>query len=126
MTRTFVLTSARDREGAARAVAAAPTLPDMCVTSPSREARETAAYAVGGRWVLTVDEPLLVARTPGESGADVLARLAQAFRVVHATDTTVALMVCDGLDVLGATSFVLDDAALLRLADDLDRAVSLP
>ncbi len=35
-------------------------------------------------------------------------------------------IVCGRLDILGATAFVLDEAGLLRLADDLERALPLP
>ena len=126
MSRTFVFASALEPVAAARAVAVTPARPDLCVISPSASARETAAFAVNGRWVFTVQEPLLAARAPAESGADVVARFAQALRGVRAYDARSPLIVCDGLDILGASTFVLDEAGLMRLADDLERALSLP
>jgi hypothetical protein len=124
--RTFIFVSTSDRNAAARAVANAPGQPDLCVISPSAAARQTAAFAVGGRWVFTVEEPLLAARVPAETGDDVLARLAQALRGIRAYDARLPLIVCDGLDILGATAFVLDEGGLTRLADDFERALPLP
>src|SRR5262249_61483140 len=94
--------------------------PDLCVTSPTSSARAAAAVACAGRLVLTIEEPLLAARTSGESGGDVLARLIQALRGVAATEAQAPLIVCDQLDVLGATAFVLDEAGLARLTGDLE------
>jgi hypothetical protein len=56
----------------------------------------------------------------------VAARLARALHGVRAYDARSPLIVCDRLDVLGATTFVLDEAGLMRLADDLERALPLP
>jgi hypothetical protein len=126
MSRTFVFASALEPRAAARAVAAAPAPPDLCVISPSASARDTTAFALDGRWVFTVEEPLLAARLPAESSADVVARLARALHGVRAYDARSPLIVCDRLDVLGATTFVLDEAGLMRLADDLERALPLP
>jgi hypothetical protein len=126
MSRTFVLASAYEPEGAARAAAAAPRTPDLCVISPSAAARRTSGFAVGGRWVFTVEEPLLAPQAPGETGADVLARLARALRAVQAFDAHAPLIVCDGLDILGASTLALDEHGLMRLADDLERALPLP
>lgn len=122
MNRTFILASAHDRQAAARAVESAGTPPDLAVVSPSREARETAVYAAGG-YVFTVEEPLLVARNPAESGADVLARLAGGLRTAWAYDAQAPLIVCEQLDILGATAFALDEDGLLRLADALENAL---
>jgi broad specificity phosphatase PhoE len=126
MSRTFVFVSAGDPQAAARAVAEAPAEPDLCVVSPSDAARETAAFALRGRWVFTVEEPLLAAHVPLESGDDVLARLAQALRAIQACDGRSPLVVCDELDILGATAFLIDEAGLARLSDDLERALPLP
>ncbi|HEX6703084.1 MAG TPA: hypothetical protein VF101_20335 [Gaiellaceae bacterium] len=126
MSRTFVLASALEPPAAAQAVEAAPVAPDLCVVSPSPSARETAAVAVGGRWVFTVEEPLLAARVPAESGDDVLARFAQALRGARARDAESLLIVCDRLDILGANALLFDEAGLTRLADDLDRSLPLP
>jgi hypothetical protein len=98
----------------------------MVVRSPSALAREAAAIAVGGRWVFTVDEPLLASRAPGESGGDVLGRLARVLRGVQALDVQAPLIVCDRLDILGAGLFALDEEGLMRCADDLDQLRVLP
>jgi hypothetical protein len=123
MNRTFILTSAHDPEAAARATERAGRQPDICVVSPSDEAHETAAFAVGGRYVFTVEEPLLTARNAAESGADVLARLAGGLRAAWAYEAQTPLVVCGRLDILGATAFVLDEDGVLRLADALENAL---
>jgi hypothetical protein len=56
----------------------------------------------------------------------VLARLAQAMRGLAAYDARAPLVVLDGLDVLGASAFTLDEAGLMRSADDLERALPQP
>jgi hypothetical protein len=96
------------------------------VTSPSRLARGTAARATDGRWVFTVEEPLLAARRSGESGDSVLSRVTQGLRDVLVYDAGVTLIVVDGLDILGPAAFVLDETGVTRLDDDLDRALPLP
>ena len=126
MGRSFIFASALEPEAAARAVAASPQPPDLIVTSPSQLARETAAHAVDGRWVFTVGEPLLASRNPGESGDNVLWRVTRGLRDLLVYDARVTLVVVDGLDILGAGAFVLDEAAVMRLADDLDHALPLP
>jgi broad specificity phosphatase PhoE len=124
--RWFIFASALAPEAAARAVAAAPQPPDLIVTGPSQLARETATRAVDGHWVFTVEEPLLAARRPGESGDNVLSRVTQGLRDLLVYDAGVTLIVVDGLDILGASGFVLDETAVMRLADDLDQALPLP
>ena len=126
MARSFLFVSSFNPEAARRAVLASPLELDLVVISPSAVARETAGYAVGGRWVFTVAEPLFAARAFAESGADVLARLAQAMRGLAAYDARAPLVVLDGLDVLGASAFTLDEAGLMRSADDLEGALLLP
>jgi len=126
MARSFLFVSSFNPEAARRAVLAPPLERDLAVISPSDAARETAGYAVGGRWVFTVEEPLLAARALAESGSDVLARLVQAMRGLAAYDARAPLVVLDGLDVLGASAFTLDEAGLMRSADDLERALPLP
>jgi broad specificity phosphatase PhoE len=124
--RSFIFASAFEPEAAAQAVAASPQPPDLIVTSPSPLARETAGLAVGGRWVFTVEEPLLAAQSPGESGDDVLWRVTRALRDLFVYDAVAPLVVVEGLDILGAAAFVLDGAAVIRLADQLNRALPLP
>jgi hypothetical protein len=127
MARSFLFVSSVNPEAARRAVLASPLEMDLAVISPSEAGRETAGYAVGGRWVFTVEEPLLAARAFAESGSDVLARLAQAMRGLAAYDARASpLVVLDGLDVLGASAFTLDEAGLMRSADDLERALPQP
>ena len=126
MSRTFILVSADDPVSAAEAVASVDTPPDVCIVSPSRKAHSTATTAVRGRWIELVEEPLLARRADDESGDDVMARLAQGLRGALALDGDLPLIVCDRIDILGATAFVLDEEGVGRLADDLDRAQSLP
>jgi hypothetical protein len=126
MPRVFVLVSSFKPEAARRAVLASPLEIDVAVISPSEEARETAGYAVDGRWLRIVEEPLLASRGFAESGADVLARLAQAMRGLDAYDARASLVVLDGLDVLGADVFTLDEEGLLRWADNLERLLPAP
>jgi hypothetical protein len=125
MARSFLFVSSFDARAALRAVLASPFEVDLAVISPSDAARETARYAVGCRWVFTVEEPLFGARALAESGPDVLARLAQAMRGLSAFDARAPLVVLDGLDVLGASAFTLDEAGLMRSAGDLERLLPL-
>ena len=126
MARSFLFVSSFNPEAARRAVLASPLEVDIALISQSEAALQTAGFAVGGRWVFTVEEPLLAARAYAESGADVLARLAQAMRGLAAYDARAPLVVLEGLDVLGASAFTLDEAGLMRSADDLERALPLP
>ncbi len=126
MSRIFILVSADDPVAAAEAVSSASAPPDVCLVSPTRKARAAATTAVRGRWISMVDEPLLAGRAEAESGEDVLARLAQGLRGALALDAALPLIVCDRIDILGATAFLLDEEGVERLADDLDRALSVP
>jgi broad specificity phosphatase PhoE len=126
MGRSFIFASALEPRAAARAVAASPQPPDLIVTSPSQLARETAARATDGHWVFTVEEPLLAARRSGESSDNLLSRVTQGLRDLLVYDAGVTLIVVDGLDILGAATFVLGETEVTRLADDLDRALPLP
>jgi hypothetical protein len=108
-------------------IAGAISVPiDLCVTSPSEAARATAATAKNGHWVFTVDEPLLASRERHESVSDVMARYAQALRVIAAYDTRAALVVCDELDMLGPAVVTLDDQGILQAADAIERRLPLP
>lgn len=108
--RRFVLASAVRPEDARRTAAELPEPIDLVVTSPTELAQQ-AASAVGNRWVFTLEEPLLAPRASGESGGDVLARFAQALRGVRARESSVSLVMCDTLDLLGGSTFVLDERA---------------
>jgi hypothetical protein len=119
--RRFVLASAVRPEDARRTAAELPEPIDLVVTSPTELARQAAARAVGNRRVFTVEEPLLAPRASGESGGDVLARFAQALRGVRACESSVALVMCDTLDLLGGSVFVLDEKGLMHVADALDQ-----
>ena len=79
------------------------------------------ATTVGDRWGFTLKEPLLSPRVSGESGGDVVGRFAQALRGVRASASSVSLVMCDTLDLLGGSTFVLDEEGLMRLADALDQ-----
>jgi hypothetical protein len=121
MARTYILASALHPHAAARAVADRPQRTDLVVTSPSALAREAATFAVQGRFVSTVEEPLLAPRAAAESGADVLGRIARALRGMRAFDAEAPLVVLETLEVLGAGVFLLDEEGLLRAADVLER-----
>ena len=126
MARSFLLVSALMPEAAARAVAAAPEPVDLVVASPSSVAHETAGYALRGRFVPTVDEPLLAMRVPREGDDDVLGRLAQALRTVCAYSGRAPLVVFEALDILGAGVFRLDEDGITRLAEALEQAQPIP
>ena len=119
--RRFVLASAVRPEDARRTAAELPEPIDLVVTSPTELAQQAAASVVGDRWVFTLKEPLLAPRASGESGGDVLARFAQALRGVHARESRVSLVMCDTLDLLGGSTFVLDEKGLMHVADALDQ-----
>jgi hypothetical protein len=124
--RRFLLTSARAAELAARTAAEVPERIDLVVTSPTALARQAVPVAVGDRWVFTVEEPLLGPRVRGETGGDVIARVAQALRGVPAYDSSAPLVICDSLDILGASVFVLDEDGVARAADGLEALLPLP
>jgi hypothetical protein len=100
--------------------------PDLCVTSPSRRARATAAFAFGGHFVPIMIEPMLAGRDPRESADDFAARHAQALRIVHAFDTRAALVVCDDHPARWAMPFFADGDELLRRAELIERELPLP
>jgi hypothetical protein len=111
--RTYLFVSAAEPILGAIAVSAAPTPPDLCVTSPSRRARATAAFACAGRVVRTIDEPLLARPRDSESSAGVAARFARALCVLRAFDARYILVVLDEVGLCGSSGFELDDEALL-------------
>jgi hypothetical protein len=126
MPRTILFVSSFAPEAARKAVLTSGLHVDLAVISPSTRARETAVFAVGGRWVFMLEEPLLASRAPAESGEDVIGRLAQAIRAIDAHDARALLVVVDGLDILGATALSLDEAGLVQAAEDLERLLPQP
>jgi hypothetical protein len=96
--RRFLLASAHRPEDARRSAAELPEPIDLVVTSPTELARQAAATAVGDRWVFTLEEPLLAPRASAES-----------------------VVMCDTLDLLGGSVFVLDEKGLTHVADALDQ-----
>jgi hypothetical protein len=73
-----------------------------------------------------MEEPLFAARAFAKSGADVLARFVRAVLGLVAYEARKPLVVLDGLDVLGSSTFTLDEKGLLRWATDLERALPSP
>jgi len=123
---TYTFVSSLQPTVSARVAAEAAEPIDLCVTSPSVDARTTAAAARNGHFVFTVDEPLLAGRVRDESVNDVRARYAQALRVIAAYNTRSALVVCDDLGVFGQTAVTMDGAGLFETADAIERALPLP
>lgn len=119
--RRFLLASALRPEEARGSAGELQDPIDLVVTSPTERARQAAASVVGDRWVFTLEEPLLAPRVSGESGGDVLARFAQALRGVRASRSSVSLVMCDTLELLGGSLFVLDERGLMHVADSLDQ-----
>jgi broad specificity phosphatase PhoE len=124
--RTYMIVSADEPVTAAAAITRAPTPPDLCVKSPSERARETAGLAFAGRYVRTIDEPLLAGRGPAESAADFAGRYAEALRVLYALDTRSAFVIFDALGAIGGTALLLDETSLLRIAEWIESEVPLP
>jgi hypothetical protein len=117
--RRFLLASAHRPEDARQIAAELPEPIDLVVTSPTELARQAAASTVGERWALTLEEPPLAPRASGESGGDVLAHFAH--RGVRARESSVSLVMCDTLDLLGGSVFVLDEKGLMHVADAPDQ-----
>jgi hypothetical protein len=92
--------------------------PDLCVTSPSPEAADTAVLACARHFVTILDEPVLARRRQTESWDDVAARFAQALLVVSADDTRAALVVCDAVADRWPIPLVLDGESMLERSDN--------
>jgi hypothetical protein len=122
--RTFVFVSALEPLAAARAVEEAPIGIDLCVAGPSGAARETAAFAVAGRPVRMVYEPLLASPGPGESRSTLAVREADALLALYALDTRAALVVWDELPADRPEFSVVDEWWLLHTAERIDLAQS--
>jgi len=123
--RTFVFVSALEPLAAAQAIWSAPTPVDLCVAAPSRTARETAAFAVAGRPVATVLEPLLAAPREGQTGAARAARAADALLALYALDTRTALVVWDDPETERWLPPVADEWWLLDRAERIGRGPAL-
>jgi hypothetical protein len=100
--------------------------PGLCVTSPTRQARATGAFACAGYFVPTIDEPMLAPRGPGESADDFAARFAEALRIVYAFAAQSVLVVCDRFPSGWEAPFCLDEEGLLRRAETIEHALTLP
>jgi hypothetical protein len=125
--RSYLVVSAREPLAAAAAAAAWPDgPPDLCITSPSDDARDTAAFVAAGRYVTTMNEPLLARRRPTESPDDFRDRFAMGLRIVSVYDTRASLVVCDELPDRQPTPFVLDGKSILRCATLLESEAPLP
>ena len=125
--RNYLFVSSREPLGAAAALwswAAGP--PDLCVTSPSAEAYDTAAFATAGHVVTTLDEPMLAPRQPDESWGDWEARYSEALLIVSAYDTAAALVVCDQFPDGWRAPFTVDGDGILQRAALLATEVPLP
>jgi hypothetical protein len=125
--RNYLVVTAGDRLEAAEAVRSWPKgPPDLCVTSPSDQARGTSAFIIAGHAVTTMHEPLLAHRRPTESVDDFRDRFATALRIVSVYNTRAALVVCDELPDRWPTPLVLDGESILRRAALLESEVPLP
>ena len=125
--RSYLVVTTREPLAAAVALGSWPAGPaDLCLTSPSVDAQDTASFATAGRSVPIFDERLLARRQPGEDWDDFRARFAEGLRVVSAYDTRAALVVCDEFPDRWTTPLVLDGDSILRLAGSLESEVQLP
>jgi len=124
--RNYLIVSADQPLGAAAAFQHAPTTPDLCVKSPSPAAKLTADLVFDGRYVPTIDEPLLAGRRPGESAGDFELRCADALRALYALETQLAFVIFDSLPSARDNGLLLDESSLLQLAERIERAVPPP
>jgi hypothetical protein len=125
--RSYLVVSAQEPLAAAVAVRSwLDGPPDLCITSPSHEAHDTAAFVSDGHAITTFDEPLLARRKPAETWDDFRARFAEGLRVVSAYDTRAALVVCDEVPDRWTTPLTLDGDGIVALAGSLESEVPLP
>jgi hypothetical protein len=122
-TRTYLLVAAEEPYEAAAALRGLSGSPNLCVRSPSWEAHFTADVAFQGRSVRTIDEPSLARRRGGESEGDYGWRCADALRVLYALDARKVFAIFDTYVDAARRPLLLDDGALLRIAEMLERAV---
>jgi hypothetical protein len=120
--RTYLLVPSDSPREAAAAMLRAPSAPDLCVRSPSDEARRAAETAFAGAYVRTIVEPLLARRRQDETDGDFMWRCADALRTLYAFATRTALVVYDELAGSSAGLLELEEHVLLRIADELEQA----
>lgn len=121
--RTYLLVAAEEPFEAAAALSWLSAAPDLCVRSPSVEANDTTDVAFHGGYVRTIDEPLLARRRSGESEGDYTWRCADALRALYALDAHTTFVIFDTyVDTLRRPR-LLDERALLQIAETVERAV---
>jgi len=120
--RLYLIVSAGRPLEAKAAMLHAPASPDLCVRSPSPEAQLAADVAFSGRYVRTIEEPLLARRRTGESLGDFTWRCADALRNLYALDTRFAFVVVDELHTVEKNVLLLDEQSLLHIAEGLERS----
>jgi hypothetical protein len=124
--RRYLFVSSDSPNEARAAMLQTRSAPDLCVRSPSAEARCAAETAFAGKYVPTIVEPLLERRRDGESPGDFRWRTADALRTLYAFHTRTALVVFDELPGAAAGSLELAEHDLLRIADELEQAAPPP
>lgn len=124
--RTFLFVPANEPLAAAQAVWSAPTPIDLCVSGPSRAALDAAAFAVAGKGVPVVCEPLLGRPPYAESSREAAVREANALLALYALDTHSALVVWDALRFARPPAMTIDESWLLETAEWLDLSEPLP
>ena len=77
-----------------------------------------------GRYVRMIDEPLLARRRSGESEGDYAWRCADALRSLYALDVKKAFVIFDTYVDTVRRPLLLDERALLGLAETVDRDMS--
>jgi hypothetical protein len=123
--RNYLFVSAQRPATAAAAVRSwAYGPPDLCVTSPSEEARDAALSACAGHFVPVTDEPLLARRLRVESADDFAARFAQAVSFVLELDCRAALVVCDDFPTDWPAPSSADDETLARRVTLVERKMA--
>jgi hypothetical protein len=119
--RSYLVVTATEPLTAAVAVRSWPDgPPDLCVTSPSPAAQDTATFASSDPSITISDEPLLGRRRPAEDWDDFRSRFAEGLRIAATYDTRAALIVCDELPERWGTPLLLDGESILELAGSLE------
>jgi len=124
--RTFLFVPSDSPRDALAAKLRAPRAPDLCVRSPSDEARRAAETAFAGAYVRTIVEPLLARRRRDETDGDFRWRCADALRTLYAFETRTALVVYDELPGSSTRVLELEEHDLLRIADEIEQAPPSP